>query len=239
MNNTIAVEMPRKTQEDATRTWARAWGDPRVLNAYLKVTIWGLGVIILTLIGFAYRQNAQLASVKPLVIRLDAVGRATAISYDAAAAYQPQDYEVRFFLKEWVVKHFSRYHSIVRRDFLESLYFVSPELSAAASQKVKPGGEIDTFLKSPAAEEVEVKVKNLSLSNLSKPPYEARVDYEQTTYAMGTMTARTRESFVAQITFTVLGKPPAVAFEAVNPLGFIITHYQAFQAFQQERPEQK
>jgi type IV secretory pathway TrbF-like protein len=237
MDHLLAADLPTKTPESAARQWARAWGDPRVLNTYLKVTLWGAGVAILALVGLNYRTQIQLAAVKPLVIRIDTVGRATAVSYDVATTYQPQEYEVRYMLKEWVLKHFSRFHSTVRRDFAESLYFLSPELSAAAMTKTKPGGEVDTFLKGTAAEEVEVDVKNVALSNISKPPYEARIDFDKVTYGMGTRTPRTRETYVAQVSFTILGHPPAVSFEPINPLGFIITQFQTFQAFQADRQE--
>ena len=53
---------------------------------------------------------------KPLVVRIDEVGRAEAVAYDATR-YQPQPPELRYFLTQFVVKHFSRIRATVQREY--------------------------------------------------------------------------------------------------------------------------
>ena len=59
----------------------------------------------LGLLGLNFRTPAKYANVKPLVIRIDDVGRAEAVQYDATA-YQPQAPELRYFLTQFVVEAF-------------------------------------------------------------------------------------------------------------------------------------
>ena len=68
----------------------------------MLVSLLALGLLVLN-----FRTQAKYANVKPLVVRIDDVGRAEAVAYDAAT-YQPQAPELRYFLTQFVVKHFSR-----------------------------------------------------------------------------------------------------------------------------------
>ena len=64
------------------------------------------------------------------MVRIDEVGRAEAVQYDATA-YQPQPPELRYFLTQFVVKHFSRIRSTVQREYPDSLFFLEPTLADA------------------------------------------------------------------------------------------------------------
>ena len=63
------------------------------------------------------------ASFKPMVIRVDEVGRASAVNY-AASTYQPQAPELKYFLIEFVTDHYSRMRATVRENYARSLYFM-------------------------------------------------------------------------------------------------------------------
>jgi hypothetical protein len=58
-----------------------------------------LGLLILNL-----KTLQAFHNFKALVIRINDVGRAEAVSYDSLT-YQPHDAEVRYFLIEFVTKH--------------------------------------------------------------------------------------------------------------------------------------
>ena len=77
-----------------------------------------------------FHTAATYANVKPLVIRIDDVGRAEAVQYDATA-YQPQPPELRYFLTQFIVKHFSRLGATVQREYPDSLLFLEPTLADA------------------------------------------------------------------------------------------------------------
>ena len=71
---------------------------------------------------------------KPLVIRIDDVGRAEAVQYDASR-YQPQPPELRYFLTQFVVKHFSRLRATVQREYPDSLLFLEPRWPTPRSRE--------------------------------------------------------------------------------------------------------
>ena len=88
---------------------------------------------------------------KPLVVRIDDVGRAEAVQYDATA-YQPQPPELRYFLTQFVVKHFSRIRSTVQREYPDSLFFLEPTLADATIAQNEQSRALETFLTNPADE---------------------------------------------------------------------------------------
>jgi type IV secretory pathway component VirB8 len=57
------------------------------------------------------------------------------------------------------------------------------------------------------------------------------VDFDKVYYAYGTRQERTRERFVAQLTFVLRDQIPN-AMVPVNPLGLTITYVRVDQAFQ-------
>src|SRR6202040_4046308 len=98
-----------------------------VLNTYLKIAVVLLSMVALALVALNFRTAADARQVKPLIIRIDDVGRAEAVQYDATA-YHPQAPELRYFLTQFVVKHFSRIRSTLQREYPDSLLFLQPAL---------------------------------------------------------------------------------------------------------------
>jgi type IV secretion system protein VirB5 len=180
-----------------------------------------------------FRTQAKYANVKPLVVRIDDVGRAEAVQYDASA-YRPQAPELRYFLTQFVVKHFSRIRATVRREYPDSLFFLDPALADATIAQNDQSRAMETFLTNPSGDEVDIAVQNVSLSELSKPPYKASVSFQQVRYAPGTRAERARETYVAQVDFLMRDHVPN-EFVRVNPLGLQITYFRVDQAFGEGR----
>jgi len=78
-----------KTIENAKRQFVELYGSSLVLNTYLKIALVLVSLLALGLLFLNFRTQAQYANLKPLVIRIDDVGRAEAVQYDATG-YQPQ-----------------------------------------------------------------------------------------------------------------------------------------------------
>src|ERR1043166_1872935 len=97
MNPTVA-DIPAKSLESAKRQFVELYGSALVMNTYLKIAVVLLALVALALVGLNFRTVATYANVKPLVVRIDDVGRAEAVQYDATA-YQPQPPELRYFLR--------------------------------------------------------------------------------------------------------------------------------------------
>jgi len=230
MSATVADLNP-KTLENAKRQFVELYGSALVLNTYLKIAVVLLSLVALGLVFLNVRTATRAAQIKPLVIRIDDVGRAEAVQYDAAA-YQPQAPELRYFLTQFIVKHFSRIRSTVQREYPDSLLFLQPALADATIAQNEQSRLLETFLTNPSVDESDVVVQNVSLSELRKPPYKAAVTFQKVLYTPGIRTERRRQTFVAQIDFTLQDRVPN-EFVRVNPLGMQISYFRVDQAFEE------
>jgi type IV secretory pathway TrbF-like protein len=233
MTTTVADLNP-KTLENAKRQFVELYGSALVLNTYLKIALLLISLLALGLLALNFRTQARYANVKPLVIRIDDVGRAEAVQYDASA-YEPKAPELRYFLTQFAVKHFSRIRATVQREYSDSLFFLEPALADATIAHNEQSRVMETFLTNPSADEIDIAVQNVSLSEVAKPPYKASINFQQVLYAPGTRTERARHTYVAQIDFVMRDRVPN-AFVRVNPLGLQITYFRVDQAFEEPRP---
>ena len=228
---TAVMDANPKTLENAKRQFVELYGSALVLNTYLKIALVLVSLAALGLVVLNFRTAARAAEVKPLVIRIDDVGRAEAVQYDATA-YRPQAPEFRYFLTQFVIKHFSRIRSTVQREYPDSLFFLEPPLAEATIAENERSRALETFLTSPSAEEIDIAVQNVSLSELARPPYKASVSFQKMFYTPGVRTVRSRETYVAQIDFTLRDRVPN-GFVRVNPLGLQISYFRVDQAFEE------
>lgn len=228
------ADLSIKTPENAKRQFVELYGSALTHNTYLRIALLFVSLLASGLLVLNFRTQAQAAKLKPLVVRIDAVGRAEAVQYDAAT-YRPQPQELRFFLTQFVLKHFSRLRSTLQRDYTDSLYFLDSALADATIAHNEHTRALETFVKTPSADEIDVEVKNVALSEISAPPYKASVDFQRVFYAPGTHQERKRESYIAQIEFTLRDQVPA-PFIRVNPLGLQISYFRVDQAFEEARP---
>lgn len=230
MSAPVVADLDPKTLDNARHQFAEVYGSALAWNAYFKVALFVELLVTLGLIGLNIWTHAKYSNVRPLVIRVDDVGRAEAVSYDAST-YQPGVAETRYFLTQFVVKHFSRIRSTVHRDYPDSLLFLGPGLPTPTSGQDEES--VEGFIANPIAEEVDVVVKNVSLTQIKAPPYKASVSFDKVFLSAGSRRERTRSSYVAQIEFIRLDRVPNNLI-TVNPLGFQITYLHPDQAFETE-----
>lgn len=233
MTATVADLSP-KSLENAKRQFVELYGSALVMNTYLKIALVLVSLIALGLLGLNFHTASRYAQVKPLVVRIDEVGRAEAIQYDATA-YKPQAPELRYFLSQFVIKHFSRIRATVQREYSDSLFFLEPTLADATISETERSRAIESFLANPAADEIDVVVQNVSLTELANPPFKASVTFQKVLYAPGTRSERGRQTHVAQVDFAIRGHVPN-EFVRVNPLGLQISYFRVDQAFEEARP---
>lgn len=222
-----------KTMETAKQQFVELYGSSLVLNTYLKIAVVLLSLVALALVGLNVHTASRFSDVKPLVVRIDEVGRAEAVQYDAAG-YKPQAPELRYFLTQFVVKHFTRIRSTVQREYPDSLFFLEPALADATIAQNDQSRSIEQFVTNPSADEVEIQVQNVTLSELAKPPYKAAVTFQMVYFSPGTRTERQRETYVAQVDFALRDRVPN-EFVRVNPLGLQISYFRVDQAFEETR----
>jgi type IV secretion system protein VirB5 len=190
-------------------------------------------LVALGLVALNFRTVATYANVKPLVVRIDDVGRAEAVQYDATA-YQPQAPELRYFLTQFVVKHFSRIRSTVQREYPDSLFFLEPALADATIAQNDQSHALEAFLTNPAENEIDIAVQNVSLTEIRNPPYKAAVTFQKLLYTSGTRSERGHQTYVAQIDFVIRAHVPN-EFVRVNPLGLQVTYFRVDQAFEETK----
>src|SRR5881275_3333602 len=232
MSATVADLQP-KTLESAKRQFVELYGSALVMNTYLKIALLLVCPVSLGLVALNFRTQAKYANVKPLVVRIDEVGRAEAVQYDAST-YQPQAPELRYFLTQFVVKHFSRIRATIQREYADSLFFLEPALADATIAHNEQTRALETFLTDPSGDEIDIAVQNVSLSELSKPPYKASIAFQKVLYTPGTRAERARQSYVAQVDFVMREHVPN-EFVRVNPLGLQISYFRVDQAFEETR----
>jgi len=197
-------------------------------NRHLRFVVFGLTLVSIGLIFVHVRTLSLVHHLRPLVVRIDEVGRAQAIRYDAST-YTPREPEIRYFLSQFVTLHFSRMRATVRRDFAASLLFLASDLTEAVIDAQHQSQAIEQFLVS-ADPEVEINVLTVTLQELRTPPYRASVDYERVYFASNTHRELKRERYIATFTFTIAESVPNNVVPT-NPLGVLVTYFREDQYF--------
>jgi type IV secretory pathway TrbF-like protein len=216
---------------EARRRYVEQYGSTLVMNTYLKVALLCLSLVIAGLIVLNLRTQRTFQNFRPLVIRIDEVGRAAAVNY-ATLTYTPQAPELKYFLVQFVTRHYSRMRATVRQQYAESLYFLDGRLADATIDANKKSGTIERFL-TAGTEEVDVHVKNVTLEDLRQPPFRATVDFDKVYLSPATRAEVKRETYVAHIAF-VMDDRVDNARIPINPLGLTITYFREDQAFASE-----
>ena len=222
-----------KPSPDITRAAERyleQYGDPLVMNTYLKVTILVLAVVCLTLAALVFRSQMALANKQPFIIRINDVGRAEAIDY-RNFQYRPQEAENKYYLTRWAELYFSRNRFTIERDQTNSLYFLNGDVQRAVIDQERKDNIIANYTKDSSLPFVDVEVKNVILDDLRQSPYSARIEFEKVFTNPSDHTELKREQWTASVTY-VFRENVKNNELAVNPLGLTIVRFRADQAFE-------
>ena len=122
----------------AAERYLEQYGDPLVMNTYLKVTILCLVVVCLALAALVYKGQKALINAHPLIVRINDVGRAEAIDY-RNFQYRPQEAENKYYLSRWAELYFSRNRFTIERDQTNALYFLNSDVQRAVIEQGAQG----------------------------------------------------------------------------------------------------
>ena len=75
----VVGDINPKTMESAKRQFVELYGSALVMNTYLKIALVLVSLVALGLLGLNFHTAARYSQVKPLVVRIDEVGRAEAV----------------------------------------------------------------------------------------------------------------------------------------------------------------
>lgn len=213
----------------AAERYLEQYGDPLVMNTYLKITILCLVVVCLTLAALVFKSQKALASMHPMIVRINDVGRAEAIDY-RNFQYRPQEAENKYYLTRWAELYFSRNRFTIERDQTDSLYFLNDDVQRAVIAQEQKNKIIQTYRNDSTLPYVDVEVKNIVLDDLRQSPYSARIEFEKVYTNPADHTELKRERWTASVTY-VFREDVKNNELAVNPLGLTIVQFRADQAF--------
>jgi type IV secretion system protein VirB5 len=213
----------------AAERYLEQYGDPLVMNTYLKVTILVLCVVCLSLSALVYKSQKALVSIHPMIVRINDVGRAEAIDY-RNFQYRPQEAENKYYLSRWAELYFNRNRFTIERDQTNALYFLNGDVQRAVIDQERKNNTIMTYRNDSSLPYVDVEVKNVVLDDLRQSPYSARIEFERVYTNPADHTELRRERWTASVTY-VFRENVKNNQLAVNPLGLTIVRFRADQAF--------
>ena len=222
--NEVPFEITR-----AAERYLEQYGDPIVMNTYLKVAILVLAVISVVLAGLVYRSQRALADIHPMIVRINDVGRAEAIDY-RNFQYRPQEAENKYYLSRWAELYFSRNRFTIERDQTNSLYYLNGDVQRAVIDQERKDNVIQIYIKDSSLPYVDVEVKNVILDDLRQSPYSARIEFEKVFTNPADHSEIKRERWTASVTY-VFRENVKNNELAVNPLGLTIVRFRADEAF--------
>jgi len=214
--------------DDAKGAYLERWGNAEVGNNYLRVALVAMSVCLIAATGLMFAIFSWAKTQKPLVVRIDEIGRATAVNY-AGFAYAPEAPELRYFLAEFVQLHYARLLGSGEERFSRSLYYLDATLARAVIEDERKNKGLAQFARD-GSEEIDIDVKNIVLQDLRAKPMKASVDFDKVFYPRGERRETRRERFTGYFEFVIQEHVPNT-FVLTNPLGITITYFRVDAAF--------
>jgi type IV secretory pathway component VirB8 len=214
---------------DAKRLYLESCGDPMVTNTYLKLALTLVSLVALGLALVDLKTIRTFQNFRPLVIRIDDLGRAEAINYHNLE-YKPQDAEAKYFLSQFCNLYYRRNRYTIQDDFSKSLYFLDGKLANGILDAYRKDDIIKRFITNTAAPEIDVDVKKVALEEMQTPPFRARVDFYMVFYSPADHSELKRDLYTANFNFVFKSQVPNELIP-INPLGMTITYFREDQAF--------
>jgi len=218
-----------RTFHDAKRLYLEQYGDPMVTNTYLKIALTLVSLIAVGLLVLDLKTIKTFQDFRPLVIRIDDLGRAEAINYHNLE-YKPQDAEAKYFLSQFCGLYYRRNRYTIQDDFSKSLYFLDGKLADGILDAYRKGDLIRKFLTNTSAPEIDVEVKKVALEEMQTPPFRARVDFYLVYYSPADHRELKRDLYTANFVFLFKSRVPNELIP-INPLGLTITYFREDEAF--------
>jgi type IV secretion system protein VirB5 len=218
-----------RTFQDAKRLYLEQYGDPMVTNTYLKIALTLVSLIAVGLLVLDLKTTRTFENFRPLVIRIDDLGRAEAINYHNLE-YKPQDAEAKYFLSQFCALYYRRNRYTIQDDFSKALYFLDGKLADGILDAYRKDDIIKKFLINTSASEIDVEVKKVALEDMQTPPFKARVDFYMVYYSSADHSEIKRDLYTANFVFVFKSKVPNELIP-INPLGLAITYFREDQAF--------
>lgn len=217
------------SSKDSDREFAEIWGETVNSNRHLRLLSMGLGGLTLLLAVAVVRLGFREMP-RPIVVRVDEVGRAEALQYEAVEAKSdPLDPTTKYFLNRFIHDHYSRRAATVQERWTRSLRFLTTDLANAAFQD--ENRKIALVAARVAPEETKVENIVLRIHANRSPPHGATADFEVVRIRQEKEVGRDKWSLSLQFSY-ITRIPPDLMVH--NPMGIVITYLQADRALVSE-----
>ena len=212
-------------KNDTAKTYAEIWGEAIHSNRHLRVLSMGLVGLCLLLVVIVV-QLSTIEAPRPIVVRVDEVGRAEALAYETVEAQaDPLDPTTKYFLNRFIDDYYSRRRATVEQAWARSLRFLTTGL---ANEAFRAEGENVAMLAAGVIrEEIQVERVVLRIQANPEPPHAATADFDLVHLENAVETRR--ERWTLSLQFNFMEEVPAELM-VVNPMGIIITYLRGDQA---------
>jgi type IV secretory pathway TrbF-like protein len=224
---TIPAE-PDAAFEAGKRLYAEQWGDAVVTNTYLKFALFAVSLLCVGCMVAEFKLIKHIDGFKPLVIRIDEVGRAEAVKYDTLT-YKPKDAEIKYFLSEFCRLYYSRNRFTIHDNFKGALLYMDSQLADTTMQAWNRAGVIGTFMQSSQGEQT-IQVSRVEIEDLRAAPYKATVMFDIVTLNPIDRSEARRQHYTAHFIFSFRDSVPNNLIQT-NPLGMAVSYFREDEAF--------
>jgi type IV secretion system protein VirB5 len=219
-----------KTFNEAKQLYMEQYGNAIVTNTYLKIALFLMAVGLVLSLVVNLKTIRTFKDFRPLVIRIDDVGRAEAVNYHDLE-YKPQDAEAKYFLTEFCRLYYRRNRFTIQDDFSKSVYFLDGPLANATLDAFRKSNAIKTFLSNQNGPDIDIDVKKVALEDMATPPYRARVDFYMVYNSAADRSEIRRVLYTANFVFFFKSNVPNDLIP-INPLGMAISYFREDEAFE-------
>jgi len=221
--------MSDSTFNEARQLYLEQYASAIVTGGYLKIAVALLSLVVFGLVLMNLKVVRTLERFRPLVIRIDEIGRAQAVAYDSLT-YRPEYKETKYFLTRFCQLYYRRNRSTINDDFSQAMYFLDGKVAGDTIQEFKQKNIIKTFLTENLASERDVDVQQVVIEPMDKAPYRATVDFFEIEYSPADHSVMKRTLYTASFLFSFREQVPNQDI-LVNPLGLAITYFREDEAF--------
>ena len=217
--------MSKSRAKDAGAEYAEIWGEAIHTNRHLRVLSVGLGIGLLLVI-IAVIRIVSVEPPRPIVVRVDEVGRAEAVAYEVMEAQaDPLDPTTKYFLNRFIYDFYSRRRATVEVHWSRSLRFLSTELANASFRS--ESRNIALLAAGAARDELQVERVVLRIQANPREPHSATADFDLARMVMANEVSRERWTLSLQFLFLEEIPPDLIVH---NPMGIVITYLQGDRA---------
>lgn len=218
-----------KTFNEAKQLYMEQYGSALVEKTYLKIALVLVSIIAVLLIFLNIKTQKMVQNFKPLVIRINDVGRAEVVKYDNFK-YKPQEKELKYFFSQFIKNYYGMQKATIQDAFANAVQYLTPDLAKMVLKDYQKNKTIEKFLADNNAPEKIVNIDNIVFLNLKKEPFKVMVDFTAVWKSRISGKVIDEKKYTSQITFR-FKKDITNKEILVNPLGIEILDIQTDEAF--------